>query len=94
PPAGRMTTADWALRAACAGDPQPDIWFLEGGSGGTALAICRRHCPVALACLNAALEEEAGTPASHRFGIRGGYLPDERYRIQTGRRPRAQATAA
>ncbi|MFB7899898.1 WhiB family transcriptional regulator [Streptomyces xiamenensis] len=82
-----MTTADWTHHAACASTDQPDIWFLEGTSEGrAAAAICRRQCPVALACLVAALEEEAGTPAPHRFGIRGGLLPDERYRIHIGRR--------
>lgn len=89
-----MNTPEWTRRAACAGDPQPDIWFLEGPrEGQTALAICRRHCPVAAQCLNAALEEEAGVPAAHRFGIRGGLLPDDRYRLQTGRRPRRTAAA-
>ncbi|MFI9465704.1 WhiB family transcriptional regulator [Streptomyces xiamenensis] len=78
---------DWTLRAACAGHDQPDNWFLEGSrEGRAAAAICRRQCPVALPCLNAALEEEDGVPAPHRFGIRGGYLPEERHRIQTGRR--------
>ncbi|QQN79763.1 WhiB family transcriptional regulator [Streptomyces sp. XC 2026] len=87
-----MTTANWTLHAACAEYDQPDIWFLEGSrEGRAAAAICRRQCPVALACLNAALEEETGVPAAHRFGIRGGYLPEERHRIQTGQHTRALA---
>lgn len=82
-----MTAADWTHHAACSNSPQPDIWFLEGTrEGRAAAAICRRQCPVTTQCLIAALDEEAGTPAAHRFGIRGGLLPEERHRIHTGRR--------
>jgi hypothetical protein len=66
--------------AACAGDPQPDRWFPANMRERVAYepvvkAICAT-CPVAAACLVAALEEE--TVDGLRYGIRAGLNEDER----------------
>lgn len=47
-------------------------------------AICA-GCPAKLACLEMALDAEAGEALSIRHGIFGGCTPPERYRLNGGR---------
>ncbi|WP_030747526.1 WhiB family transcriptional regulator [Streptomyces sp. NRRL F-5135] len=43
--------------------------------------VCWGWCPVRVACLEEALDQEAGLEASSRGGIRGGVGPAERARL-------------
>ncbi|MCK1813306.1 WhiB family transcriptional regulator [Streptomyces sp. XM4011] len=85
---------NWEIDAACR-TADPEAWFPDfgGDNGEPAKRICRKHCPVALACLEAALAEEHGLSAGHRYGIRGGLGPKARARLQE-RRDRAAARDA
>ena len=44
-------------------------------------------CPALAECREAALEEEGGRPASHRFLVRGGLTPGGRWRLEQGDSP-------
>jgi hypothetical protein len=78
----------WRDRAACLGyDPQ--LWFAESTNPAkdrvdkaAALRICK-GCPVAEACLEDAVEVEAGLGVLRRWGIRGGLPPSARHRTST-----------
>jgi hypothetical protein len=68
--------------AACVGE-DPELWFPQTMyearvKGAQAKAICGR-CPVRVACLTRALEEEVGYASRH--GIRGGLDEDERAQL-------------
>jgi WhiB family redox-sensing transcriptional regulator len=75
-----MISARWRKRAACIGTPTETFFPFtkaaepEHRSYTAALEICN-VCPVRRQCLDAALEEEAGTPP---VGMRGGLTPSER----------------
>jgi hypothetical protein len=73
-----MASNDLAA-GACVGHDDPELWFpttvLERNTRGEYAKTVCRSCPVRLACLARALEEEE--PAL-RFGIRGGLDEDER----------------
>lgn len=63
---------DWRERAACAGHPEPDLWFSwKGEEAERALAICNT-CPVRSECRSARDDDP--------FGIWGGVpvLPKDR----------------
>ena len=64
-------------KAACR-DYNPEMWFVERGySNKPAKAVCA-ECPIRQACLEMAMELEAGRCRSLRFGVYGGLSPDER----------------
>ena len=73
----------WTIQAACL-DAPPDLFFIEGDSSWDgprhaaqrALAgqVCS-GCPVRLACLQAAIEED------DRHAFRGGTTPQDRARL-------------
>ena len=64
---------DWRQDTACAGF---DTRLFYGGIADQRRAqrVCC-GCPVAEPCLWAAMLEEHGLAARHRFGVRGGLLP-------------------
>ncbi|MDO5535538.1 MAG: WhiB family transcriptional regulator [Propionibacteriaceae bacterium] len=74
----------WQDRALCATAPTPDVFFPEAANTHAytlaALSYCRA-CPVRDECLAAALDEEAGATRAYTFGIRGGMLPNARWRL-------------
>ena len=70
----------WQEHAACAGHPNPTIWFVDGNwksspatrvKVSAAIAICQT-CPVRARCLQEALHNR------EEFGIWGGTLPQTR----------------
>lgn len=64
--AARRRNNDWVADAACAGHPDPDLWYPEAPQSEVAEAaknICAR-CPVSTPCLTEALE------LNDRYGIR------------------------
>lgn len=74
---------DWVLDAVCR-QIGPAPWFPdhETDTGyAKAIAYCQT-CPVVMACLNAALRNEAGTRASNRHGVSGGLTPHQRGALQ------------
>lgn len=74
---------DWKDRAEC---PTVGPYIFEDAElWPAAKALCSR-CPVARSCLEAALDEEAGTPASYRAGVRGGLTPADRRSLDRLRR--------
>ena len=68
---------EWAARAACAGHPDPGLWFARADDPrtGKALAICAA-CPVKAACLGYALS----VPGLH--GTWGGTTRTQRTRLR------------
>lgn len=77
-----MTDTYWRDNAACLNNSEP---FDTDGRWAEAEAkrICS-GCSVRLACLTAALEEERGLSASHRFIVRGGLNGTERAELIAG----------
>jgi WhiB family transcriptional regulator, redox-sensing transcriptional regulator len=76
-----LTTPDWQLDAACAGQ-DPELWWCEDPHDvgkKIAVAICGT-CPVQRECL----EHAMSTP--EREGIWGGLMPYERRRLAVHRR--------
>jgi hypothetical protein len=70
--------ASWLDLAACAGHPEPDLWFPDARHPvGEALEICA-GCPVRLPCVQAALL----VSAIHDHGIRGGLSPVQRHPLR------------
>ena len=86
--------AEWRARAACA-DYSAELWFPnKGGSSeadryDVARQVCH-SCPVIGDCLRTAQAEEAGRGRNHRFGMRGGLTPRERFALHQ-RNPQAHA---
>lgn len=81
----------WDLAACQAVDP--DVMFPDPGNTSRiayAVGVCVR-CPVRDACLAAAVAEETDKSANHRFGIRGGLTPEERYARYPGRQQPANS---
>jgi hypothetical protein len=98
-PLGQPATPTWRAEAVCSG-VDGDIWFPAGylkapdlAQAATAISICRT-CPVQRACLEDALTHEAGAQANHRYGIRGGATPGERFNIYRARTRRSQSRRA
>ncbi|HET6857578.1 MAG TPA: WhiB family transcriptional regulator, partial [Streptomyces sp.] len=74
---------DPGLKAALCRVIEPEVFFPERGDRRTA-ALAREicmQCPVRAVCLTDALESEDDASHSHRFGIRGGTSPEQRYKI-------------
>lgn len=83
----------WIESAACA-DKDPDLFFPSTGkSERPAKRICAT-CPVRVECLEAAMVEEAGIILSYRFGVRGGYGPRDRFKLEVRRTKIARAVDA
>lgn len=82
-----MNCRTWAQRARCR-RADPELFFPDDAGGGDgyqkARAICGR-CPVSRTCLAAAMAEEAERGRNHRFGMRGGLAPRERFELSRGR---------
>ncbi|WP_187438517.1 WhiB family transcriptional regulator [Streptomyces sp. sk2.1] len=75
--------AEWWARAVCAQEAYrgSDLWYVSRGDGGgreTAIALCRT-CPVIAVCRATTAKEEAGKGLKHRFGIRAGMTPRQRW---------------
>jgi len=77
----------WADRALCSYDEWPDLWHPDGTTSVSAIQqaaeakrICNL-CPVRKDCLDDALETEGARKPDGRYGIRGGFNEDERYRL-------------
>lgn len=75
----------WVPKVDVPCSTDPDAWT-EGKVYGRnslnlqfALSICFTKCPVREECLESAREQELGVGMNHRFGIRGGTTPDQRY---------------
>ena len=78
---------DYDMRAAICKEMDPELWQPERSGSSPrgrrkeseqAIAICQT-CPVRLACLDAAMVEEARE--SWRWGIRGGLTARERGKL-------------
>ncbi|MDN5688546.1 MAG: WhiB family transcriptional regulator [Brachybacterium sp.] len=78
---------DWE-GAVCAqiGAEVADSMFFPLGpdQGAMAVKLCW-DCPIRARCLTVALEEERGTPARDRFGIRGGLSGHQRADLDPGK---------
>ena len=88
---GRTASQTWRDIASCLGH-DPEIWYPHTTDHITAIqavVICS-SCPVRDACLEDALDQEAGIKADGRDGIRAGLSPLDRYNIY---RARTRATA-
>ena len=65
----------------------PETWFQDAWhpeAWDTPRQLCRR-CPVRQACLDQALEEEAGYGIQRIYGMRGGLTPAERHQLNQQR---------
>jgi WhiB family redox-sensing transcriptional regulator len=72
---------DWHEQALCR-EVDPELFFPEkGGNVRQGLMICQR-CPVAVPCLDAAIDND------ERFGIWGGATDEDRKLIRQTRAPR------
>lgn len=78
--------APWRRHAACI-TVDPDAFFPPQGGGYNDVRRICDACPVANECAaSALLEEERYDGGRNRYGMRGGYTPDERHAIAgTGR---------
>lgn len=87
---------DWRVEAAClflAEDGYEDLMFPDPGNK-PAVRFAQRVCGPCVvweACLLDALADEGGKTKDHRFGIRGGLTPSQRYGVYTRSRSRNQA---
>ncbi|MEV6102662.1 WhiB family transcriptional regulator [Nocardia sp. NPDC051981] len=75
--------AEWAANAVCARPPYAgsDLWYADQGEAANrllAINLCRA-CPVIDACREATAKEEAGKGLKHRFGVRAGMTPRQRW---------------
>lgn len=59
------------------GDRRKGLLSIEDHAADLAAAYCD-HCPLRVACLQAALDLEAGLGKSSRFGVWAGTTPDQR----------------
>lgn len=66
---------DWMRWASCA-EVEPDLFFPEAGSPGTAAKKVCARCPVRSQCLQAAVEQ------GEEFGVWGGLTAAERNELQ------------
>lgn len=74
------TVPRWFSDAACAGH-DTSLWFAgKWHTYAEASAVCD-GCQVRAACLDHALDVEAGAGPTHRFGLWGGATPRERARL-------------
>jgi hypothetical protein len=83
---GRTATQTWRDIASCLGR-DPEIWYPHTTDQATAIQavmICS-SCPVREACLEDALDQEAGAKPDGRNGIRAGLSPLDRYNIHRAR---------
>lgn len=83
---------DWALLAACRGLDY-DLFYPEREDSNTyakARRICLT-CPVRVACLEAAMDEERGQGRAYRAGMRGALGPAARYALARKRRQEGAA---
>lgn len=78
---------DWTQEALCKGD-DPRLWHSSNSRNMTdvveyALSFCS-VCPVALECVEAALEEESAIASTERkwCGVRGGTSPYQRWHVE------------
>ena len=72
---GRSEDLSWQRHAACAGHPDPDLWFPDKrllSDGREAQRICWEECPVRVPCLAYARTHHI------EHGIYGGYGPKGR----------------
>lgn len=72
-------TTEWMDQAACKG--QTKVMFPEPtdkAAWGEAIRLCN-SCPVAAACLTAALHEEGTRGHKDRHGVRGARTPYQRW---------------
>lgn len=82
---------NWVEDAACAGYPDPDLFYEHTSSQLYELSLvvlgdmCLR-CPVISACLDSALEFETAQRQVH--GFRAGLTEDERKQIVSGKLPK------
>jgi Transcription factor WhiB len=74
-----VPSSGWRSAAACRG-LDPDLFHGTIAEQRRAARLCR-SCPVAEACLWAAMLEEHGLPDRYRFGVRGGLLACTRSRL-------------
>lgn len=70
----------WRDAAACAGEDFALFFPADGPPSNRAVAICWA-CPVRRACLETALEHEAGRHHAYRAGLWGGLSPKDRYQL-------------
>lgn len=72
---------DWQESGLCTQVGDPDLWFpAKGGNPKAAIRVCQR-CPVSEQCLQYALD-------NHCYeGIWGGFTPNSRKGLYTGRKP-------
>lgn len=71
------TARDWATRRVCRTDP--DAWHARNTRTLDQAVEACGWCPLRVACLNRALEEEKGLPEIH--GVQGGLRAKERRKL-------------
>lgn len=84
----------WMVFARCREYP-PELWYPRYSTGRNARATNTAHerrakticgdCPVRARCLEYALAIEKGRAARERWGIYGGFTPEERARLEMHR---------
>ncbi|QNO01104.1 WhiB family transcription factor [Mycobacterium phage CELFI] len=73
--------SSWRELAACQ-FIDPELFFpTKGGSADAPKRVCNTMCEVREQCLEGAMREEYGLNKSHRFGVRGGLVPNARYAL-------------
>ncbi|ALF00384.1 WhiB family transcription factor [Mycobacterium phage Archie] len=73
--------SSWRELAACQ-FIDPELFFPnKGGSADAPKRVCNTMCDVREQCLEAAMREEYGLSKTHRFGVRGGLVPNARYAL-------------
>ena len=67
----------WIVHAVCRSIGTDAFYPDTGESWLEAMKVCT-SCPVRLLCLDLAMRNELGRPATHRFGVFGGLKPHQR----------------
>lgn len=75
----RVRGREWATQAACAG--KLGEFYAPQGTDYGRVRRCCLACPAQPDCLADAMAEERGAGRAGRFGFRGGFSPDERWRL-------------
>lgn len=78
----------WAQAACRKPGMDPGMWFPDDADVDTqnrAIRLCHQ-CPLAIHCLEMAMDCEKRKGEKYRFGIFGGTTPQQRYRMEISRK--------
>ena len=77
---------DWSTQAECLDLPSDMMFLKDQGIRKEIIASFCGHCDVREQCLELAMVAEGNKQSRRRYGIFGGLLPSERYRLNKERR--------